>query len=248
MTTWRTVGRPLCAAALGLTLGSCGDDGPGSCPAGQTGTPPNCQVVCPAGTIPPNCQVDCTQTNIYQNNGSVPAFTLVFFDFSVPDSGRLDVTMDWTNAASLMGFYLVPANTCTVDEFNARSCNFVMRSEPSSVKPRKVSQANLTVGNGFQQIELSEAQTNRLGANFTLRYEAQARVVAGGVLVGGKAGWWVTLSTSVTTTDRSTYGATLMNIPESMNDRLPYSAGLMVYPYPTDGHNGRFIVVNFWVE
>jgi hypothetical protein len=108
--------------------------------------------------------------------------------------------------------------------------------------------ANLTVNNGFQQIELSEAQTNQLGANFTLRVEGEIQVVAAGVLVGGKAGWWVTLSTSVTTTDRSTYGATLMNIPESMSDRLPYSAGLMVYPYPTDGHSGRFIVVNFWVE
>ena len=41
-------------------------------------------------------------------------------------------TSPWTGpiASSLMGFYLVPANTCTVDEFNARSCNFVVRSEP----------------------------------------------------------------------------------------------------------------------
>jgi hypothetical protein len=147
MARWRSAGAPLGAAALTLALGSCGGNGPGSCPAGQAGTPPNCQVVCPAGTVPPDCHVDCTQTNIYQNNGPVPGFTLVFLDFSVPDNGRLDVSMDWTNASSLMGFYLVPANTCTVDEFNARSCNFVMRSEPSSVKPRKLSQANLTAGN-----------------------------------------------------------------------------------------------------
>lgn len=138
---------PLAAAILTLVLGACGSDGPGNCPAGQTGTPPNCQVICPAGTLPPDCRVDCTQTNIFQSNGPVTPSTLIFDDFSLPDTGRLDVTMDWTNATSPVGFYLVPANTCTLDEFNARSCNFLLRSEPSSVKPRKVSQPNLAAGN-----------------------------------------------------------------------------------------------------
>lgn len=144
----RDIGASFVAAVLALTLGGCGgDSGPGQCPAGQTGTPPNCQVVCPAGTLPPDCRVDCTQTNIYQDNGSVPASTLLFFDFSVPDTGRLDVTMDWTNASSPMGFYLVPVNTCTLAEFNARTCEFLLRSEPSSVKPRKISRPSLAAGN-----------------------------------------------------------------------------------------------------
>ena len=142
---WR-FGASLGAAALALTLGACGGSDPVQvCTPPKVGTPPNCS--CPSGTLEPDCRADCMQTNIYQENGAVPAFTLVYHDFSVPDSGRLDVTMDWTNASSLMGFYLVPANTCTVDEFNARSCNFLMRSEPSSVKPRKLSQANFTAGN-----------------------------------------------------------------------------------------------------
>ena len=64
----------------------------------------------------------------------------------MPDSGRLDVTLDWTNASSLVGFYLVPANTCTLDEFNARSCNFLIRSE-TTVKPRKISTPNFNAGN-----------------------------------------------------------------------------------------------------
>jgi hypothetical protein len=55
--------------------------------------------------------------------------------------------MDWTFADSPMGLYLVPVNTCTLEEFNARSCNFLVRSEPSLIKPRKVSQANFTAGN-----------------------------------------------------------------------------------------------------
>jgi hypothetical protein len=75
------------------------------------------------------------------------ARTLYYFDFSVPDSGRLDITMDWTNPASPIGIYLVPANTCTLAEFNTRSCNFLVSSEPSSVKPRKISVPNFNAGN-----------------------------------------------------------------------------------------------------
>jgi hypothetical protein len=134
------------AVALSLVSSGCGD-GPGTCAVGETGTPPNCQKVCPAGTLPPDCHVDCTQTNIFQDNGAVPASTLLYLDFPVPDSGRLDVTMDWTNASSAIGFYLVPANTCTLDEFNAKSCNFLIRSEPVSTKPRKLSKAGLAAGN-----------------------------------------------------------------------------------------------------
>jgi hypothetical protein len=73
--------------------------------------------------------------------------TLYFFDFSVPDSGRLDITMDWTIPTSPVGIYLVPVNTCTLEQFNARSCNFLVRSEPSTAKPRKISVANFNAGN-----------------------------------------------------------------------------------------------------
>jgi hypothetical protein len=65
----------------------------------------------------------------------------------VPDTGRLDITVDWTNASSDIGVYLVPANTCTLEEFNARSCNFLVLSDPSRVKPRKISTPNFNAGN-----------------------------------------------------------------------------------------------------
>jgi len=58
-----------------------------------------------------------------------------------------DVTLDWTFASSPVGFYLVPVNTYTLDEFNARSCTFLIRSEPSTAKPRKISQPNFSAGN-----------------------------------------------------------------------------------------------------
>jgi hypothetical protein len=116
--------------ALVLSLAACGG-GSGNVVAPST----------PAPTPTP-----CTQTTLAQDSGAIPGRTLVYNDFSVPDSGRLDVTLDWTNAASQMGFYLVPANTCTLEEFNARSCNFVIRSE-TTAKPRKISTPNFTAGN-----------------------------------------------------------------------------------------------------
>jgi hypothetical protein len=128
----------LAAGALVLGLAACGgsDGGPGHCPDGQTGVPPNCVAI----------MDPCSQTTVVQDSGSVPSLSVVYDDFSVPETGRLDVTMDWTDPASPVGFYLVPANTCTLDEFNARSCNFVVRSESFS-KPRKISTANFAAGN-----------------------------------------------------------------------------------------------------
>jgi hypothetical protein len=143
---WR-FGASLGAAALALTLGACGGSDPVQvCTPPKVGTPPNCS--CPSGTLEPDCRADCTTPTVYQDSGGIPAESVVYDDFSVPDSGRLDVTLDWTNASSPVGFYLVPANTCaTVEEFNARSCNFLVRSEPSTTKPRKISTPNFSAGN-----------------------------------------------------------------------------------------------------
>ncbi len=122
----------LTAGALLAGLAACGggDGGPG--------TP----------SPPPPTPVPCTQTTIKQETGGISARTIVFDDFSVPDTGRLDVTLDWTVASSSIGFYLVPANTCTsATEFNNRTCNFLVRSEPPGTKPRKISTPNFAAGN-----------------------------------------------------------------------------------------------------
>ena len=120
----------LAGLALAASLAACGGGG-----SGPTSTPT------PAPTPTP-----CTQSTIKQEGGGITPSTLLYDDFSVPDSGRLDITLDWTNASSQMGVYLVPVNTCTLDEFNARSCNFLIRSE-TTVKPRKISTPNFTAGN-----------------------------------------------------------------------------------------------------
>jgi len=118
--------------AIASTLGACGGS---SSPAAPVAPPPT--------TLPP-----CTQSVVASGTGTLEARTLRFDQFSVPDTGRLDITVDWTNASSPIGVYLTPANTCTtIDEFNARSCNFLVRSEPSTVKPRKISTPNFAAGN-----------------------------------------------------------------------------------------------------
>jgi hypothetical protein len=121
----------LVSAALAASLAACG---------GGSSSPPTTPTPAPTPT-------PCTQTPIVQDSGQIPGQTLVYEDFSVPDSGRLDVTLDWTFATSEIGFYLVPANTCTTaDEFNAGTCNFLIRSE-TTTKPRKISTPNFNAGN-----------------------------------------------------------------------------------------------------
>ncbi|MGD8896615.1 MAG: hypothetical protein PVJ73_11325 [Acidobacteriota bacterium] len=89
----------------------------------------------------------CTQALILSRDGAVPARTLLHRDFSVPRPGRLDVTMDWTHPETRMGFYLAAANTCTLEEFNARSCDFVVEWGPSADKPLRISVPSFTQGN-----------------------------------------------------------------------------------------------------
>jgi hypothetical protein len=123
---------PKVGAALLITgLGACGGGGSSTPTAATAPTP-----------------TPCTQTTVVQDGGPIDPSSAVYDDFSVPDSGRLDMTLDWTFPESAMGLYLVPANSCTtVDQFNARSCNFIVRSEPGGAKPRKVSAESLAAGN-----------------------------------------------------------------------------------------------------
>jgi hypothetical protein len=130
MTKLRRLATYLSAVALAAALAACG---------GSSGPPTG-------GSTPAPTPTPCTQSVFFEDSGSLPSSTLGFFDFSVPDSGRLDATLDWTDPASRIGFYVVPTNTCTLDEFNSRSCNFLVRSEPSSTKPTKISTPNFTAG------------------------------------------------------------------------------------------------------
>jgi hypothetical protein len=161
MLDWKRSRSYLAAAAVAVLLGACGGcGGPGPCPAGTTGVPPNC---IPIQVTPP-----CTQTVVESGGGPAKSKTLYYFDFSVPDSGRLDITVDWTSPSSTVGLFLVPVNTCTIDEFNARSCNFLVRSEFSTVKPRKISVPNFNAGNYRWLIGTSSSNDESISYQFVL--------------------------------------------------------------------------------
>jgi hypothetical protein len=117
-----------CALALALLLPSCGGGG------GTSSTPV---------TTPPTTLAACNQVVVFQGSAPVPASTLVEQDFTFNAAARLDVVLDWTVPSSPMGVYVVQG-ACTLDQFNARTCNFVIRSEPSTIKPRKVSASAAT--------------------------------------------------------------------------------------------------------
>jgi len=89
--------------------------------------------------------VPCVQTILFQNNGPVPARTLIPLPFTFNATARLDVILDWTSPSSPMGVYAVQG-ACDLGQFNARTCNFLIRSEPSTVKPRRVSASNVAPG------------------------------------------------------------------------------------------------------
>jgi hypothetical protein len=112
-----------------LVLPGCGGDSTPTTPATPAPTP-----------------TPCTQSVVRQVNGSLESLTLVYIPFTTNASGRLDITVDWTFAATPLGVYVVNAGTCPIDQFNADTCTYLVSSE-TFVKPRKVSVPNAAAGN-----------------------------------------------------------------------------------------------------
>jgi hypothetical protein len=82
----------------------------------------------------------CTHNVLAQGQGPLPGESLGAVAFTTLAAGRIDVTVDWTDAASAIGVYVVQvAIGCDLQELSEGACTFVLESNPSSVKPRKVS-------------------------------------------------------------------------------------------------------------
>ncbi len=79
-----------------------------------------------------------------------------------------------------MGFYIVPANTCTLAEFNARTCNFVVRSEPVTTKPRKISTPNFAAGNYRWLVANYASQQESVSFQIVLQKGTGCAPLAGG--------------------------------------------------------------------
>jgi hypothetical protein len=120
--------------SVALLLPSCGGG------SSMTATP----VPTPSPTPP---VAGCSQTVLFQGAAGVAAGTAAGQDFVVPASAdtRVDVATDWTYPSSLIGVYVISGG-CSLDQFNARTCTFLMKSEPSAVKPRVISASNVTPG------------------------------------------------------------------------------------------------------
>jgi hypothetical protein len=116
-------------AGLVALLPSCGGGG-GSGPS-AVATPP----------------ADCVQTVLVQGNADLDAGTALGQEFTVTSTAatRLDVIVDWTFAQSPIGVYVFQG-ACNLDQFLARTCNFLVQSEISSRKPRLASVTNVPAG------------------------------------------------------------------------------------------------------
>jgi hypothetical protein len=97
---------------------------------------------------PPGTTPDCLQTILFQGSGALGAGQGLLQPFTVTSTvpTRLDVIVDWSSPVSPIAVY-VAQGTCTGDQLNAGGCTLIARSEPSQVKPRRVTVSNIAPGN-----------------------------------------------------------------------------------------------------
>ena len=84
------------------------------------------------------------RTIILSGSLSLPSRTIDVEPFGVPSPGTVDITVDWTFAASPIGVYVI-RGACDLDRFNARTCDFVTRSEGGQ-KPRVITLPGVAAG------------------------------------------------------------------------------------------------------
>jgi hypothetical protein len=65
--------------------------------------------------------------------------------FTTTQSGRLDVTAEWTFVTNDVDVYLARGN-CTFDQFNANACDIAVFSESETAKPEKVRLSGAAAG------------------------------------------------------------------------------------------------------
>ncbi len=101
----------------------------------------------PTTTTPTTTQPACTQSVVLQSGSTgLGSFIVDYLPFVTTTTGRFDVTVDWTFPASPIAVYVV-RGACEIDQLNARTCDFVLRSEASTTpKPHKLSASSVAAG------------------------------------------------------------------------------------------------------
>ncbi len=116
--------------AIACVLAGCGSGtGPPTHPSTPTPAPPVVRTVISQGSF----------TDLSPNNG-------VTFALTTTVTGVLDATVDWTFAASQLDIYILRAGTCSVAQYNARQCQFIVSSETPTPKPRVLTTPSLAPG------------------------------------------------------------------------------------------------------
>jgi len=130
------------------------------------------------------------QTVLFQGNADLEAGFAAGQEFTVPSppAGRLDVVVDWTFAQTPLGIYVFQG-TCNLDQFAARTCNFLLASEPSQAKPRLASVSNAPAGTYTLLIANFGSLNESLAAQIVLR-SATCPALAAAPAQASMAGSW----------------------------------------------------------
>jgi hypothetical protein len=123
----------LCLAAAAASLVACGGDDNGPTASSSPSPTPT----------PTPASTGCTQTTLATATRALTWNILDTTPFTTTQAGRVDVTVDWRDAGSNVGAYVVEAGTCTAQRFNNGNCSFLVSS--GGDKPHQLS-ANLPAG------------------------------------------------------------------------------------------------------
>jgi len=103
---------------------------------------------CSSPTDPP--PVACTHSTVFTSRRQIPANTKDLQTFTIPATGSLDVTVDWTFAGSVMSAVLAQA-PCSIEQLQSSSCNVIF-SAFSPPKPITDATSLRRSGGGYSLI------------------------------------------------------------------------------------------------
>jgi hypothetical protein len=89
---------------------------------------------------------------VFSGQGQLPASSADYESFTTSAIGRLDITIDWTFASSMMVIAVVRADSCPFDQLKAGTCTFLIQAGgpgtggPPGTKPIKISTPNFAAG------------------------------------------------------------------------------------------------------
>jgi len=116
-----------------LTLAGLSGCGSGSTPPGGPSTPPPTPAASTAV--------------IHDDSFPVGSKVVVPDVFTTSSAGTLTITLDWTFATNDVDIFVAKGTEpCTLQTFNDRSCGFLASEESTTMKPEKLTMANLAAG------------------------------------------------------------------------------------------------------